>query len=168
MKLAPGSIWKVAAKSSDKVFGTASVVSVDFLHACFWFGRDLFSPINFQVEDEMSPVRDRYGEAFWHAHHEAWIESELSQREYCEACGLLLKAFGNWHAMFKAKPQPPARKMLYRRGDLSHGLSHGLSHDLPGVRPYRPIRTRGSSSEVQRNGQTADTSKGDAAGCTRR
>jgi hypothetical protein len=34
------------------------------------FGRDLFSPINFQVEDEMSPVRERYGEAFWRAHYE--------------------------------------------------------------------------------------------------
>jgi hypothetical protein len=62
------------------------------------FGRDLFSPINFQVEDEMSPVRERYGEAFWRAHHEAWIESELNQREYCEAYGIPLKAFGNWRA----------------------------------------------------------------------
>src|ERR1700688_1652550 len=78
----------------------------------------------------MSPVRERYGEAFWRAHHEAWIESELNQREYCEACGLPLKAFGNWRAKFKAEPQPPARKMLYRRGDLSHALSHGLSHGL--------------------------------------
>src|ERR1700680_2348843 len=94
------------------------------------------------MEDEMSPVRERYGEAFWRAHHEAWIESELNQREYCEACGLPLKAFGNWRAKFKAEPQPPARKMLYRRGDishaLSHGLSHGLSHDLPGSGPIVP------------------------------
>jgi hypothetical protein len=116
----------------------------------------------------MSPVRERYGEAFWRAHHEAWIESELSQREYCEACGIPLKAFGNWRAKLKAKPQPPARKMLYRRSDLSHGLRHGLSHDLPGVRPHRPTSARGSSSEVQRSEQTADTSGGDAAGCTRR
>ena len=73
----------------------------------------------------MSPVRERYGEAFWRAHHEAWIESELNQREYCEACGLPLKAFGNWRAKFKAEPQPLARKVLYRRGGLSHALSHG-------------------------------------------
>jgi hypothetical protein len=39
--------------------------------------------------------RERYGEAFWRAHHEAWIESELNQREYCEAYGIPLKAFGN-------------------------------------------------------------------------
>jgi hypothetical protein len=90
------------------------------------FGRDLFSPINFQVEDEMSPVRERYGEAFWRAHHEAWIESELNQREYCEAYGIPLKAFGNWRAKFKAEPQLPARKVLYRRSGLSPGLSHGL------------------------------------------
>jgi len=95
----------------------------------------------------MSPVRERYGEAFWRAHHEAWIESELNQREYCEACGLPLKAFGNWRAKFKAEPQPPARKMLYRRGDLSHalshGLSHGLSHDLPGSGPIVPPAREG-------------------------
>src|SRR6202166_1459094 len=35
----------------------------------------------------VSPVRERYGEAFWRAHHEAWIPSELNQREYCEAYG---------------------------------------------------------------------------------
>ena len=44
------------------------------------FGRDLFSPINFQVEDEMPSGRERYGEAFWRAHHEAWGRSELNQR----------------------------------------------------------------------------------------
>ena len=79
----------------------------------------------------MSSVRERYGEAFWRAHHEAWVQSELNQREYCEAYGIPLKAFGNW------------------RGDLSHalshGLSHGLSHDLPIgpiIRPAREGRRR--------------------------
>jgi hypothetical protein len=76
----------------------------------------------------MSSVRERYGEAFWRAQHEVWLQSELNQREYCEAYGVPLKAFGNWRAKFKAEPQ-------YRRGGLSHtlshGLSHGLGHDLP-------------------------------------
>ena len=70
----------------------------------------------------------RYDEAFWRAHHEAWCRSELNQREYCEARGIPLKAFGNWRAKFKAEPQPPLRKLLYRRGGLSHTLSHSLSH----------------------------------------
>jgi transposase-like protein len=74
--------------------------------------------------------RERYGEAFWRAHHEAWQQSDLNQREYCEARGISLKAFGNWRAKFKAEPQPPARKLLYRRGGLSHRLSHTLSHRL--------------------------------------
>jgi len=74
--------------------------------------------------------RERYGEAFWRAHHEAWRQSDLNQREYCEAHGLSLKAFGNWRAKFKAEPQPPPRKLLYRRGGLSHRLSHTLSHSL--------------------------------------
>lgn len=91
----------------------------------------------------MSSVRERYGEAFWRAHHEAWLQSELNQREYCEAYGVPLKAFGNWRAKFKAEPQTPARKVLYRRGTLSHGLSHGLSHDLPVSGPIIPPAREG-------------------------
>lgn len=52
--------------------------------------------------------RTRYGEAFWRAHHE-------ESAGYCEAQGIRLKAFGNWRAKFKAEPQPPERKLLYRR-----------------------------------------------------
>ena len=72
--------------------------------------------------------RERYSEAFWRTHHEAWRQSDLNQREYCEAQGLSLKAFGNWRAKFKAEPQQPPRKLLYRRSGLSHRLSHTLSH----------------------------------------
>jgi hypothetical protein len=74
--------------------------------------------------------RARYGEAFWRAHHEAWKRSELNQRECCKSQGLSLKAFGNGRAKFKAEPQPPARKLLYRRGGASHSLGHTLSHSL--------------------------------------
>src|SRR5467141_1401413 len=56
---------------------------------------------------------ERYGEASWRAHHETWLQSEFNQREYCEAYGVPL---GNWRAKFKAEPQTPARKVLYRRG----------------------------------------------------
>lgn len=92
--------------------------------------------------------RQRYGEAFWRAHHEAWKRSDLNQREYCEAQGIPLKAFGNWRAQFKAEPQPPERKLLYRRRGLSHTLSHSLSHPLshplshvtyPFSRPEGPV-----------------------------
>ena len=75
-------------------------------------------------------ARVRYGEAFWRAHHEAWQQSALNQREYCEAHGIPLKAFGNWRARFKAEPRLPEPKLLYRRRHLSHGLSHTLSHRL--------------------------------------
>jgi hypothetical protein len=77
--------------------------------------------------------RARYGEAFWRTHHEAWKRSDLNQREYCEAQGIPLKAFGNWRAKFKAEPQPPVRKLLYRRSGLSHTLSHSPSHTLSHV-----------------------------------
>jgi len=83
--------------------------------------------------------RVRYGEAFWRAHHEAWRRSELNQREYCESQGIPLKAFGNWRAKFKADPQLPARKLLYRRGGLSHTLSQSLSHRTYGSPEAGPI-----------------------------
>jgi len=75
-------------------------------------------------------LRQRYGEEFWRAHHDAWRRSDLNQREYCDAQGIPLKAFGNWRARFKAEPLPPVRKLLYRRRGLSHTLSHSLSHRL--------------------------------------
>src|SRR2546429_9889842 len=75
-------------------------------------------------------TRERYGEAFWHKHHEAWQQSALNQREYCEAHGIPLKAFGNWRAKVKTEPQPPAPKHLYRRRGLSHTPSHMLNHSL--------------------------------------
>lgn len=70
----------------------------------------------------------RRDEAFWRSHHEAWKRSDLNQREYCEVQGIPLKAFGNWRAKFKAEPQAPTRKLLYRRGGANHSLSHRLSH----------------------------------------
>jgi hypothetical protein len=42
----------------------------------------------------------------------------LNQWQYCEAEGIPLKAFGNWRAQFKAEPQPPERKLLYRSRPL--------------------------------------------------
>jgi hypothetical protein len=79
--------------------------------------------------DDPAP-RVRYGEAFSRTHHEAWKRGDLNQREYCTAQGISLKAFGNWRAKFKAEPQPPERKLLYRRGGVNHSLSHTLSHSL--------------------------------------
>jgi len=70
----------------------------------------------------------RRHEAFWREHHDAWERSALNQREYCASQEIPLKAFRNWRALFKAEPQPPARKILYRRGGLSHILSHSVSH----------------------------------------
>jgi hypothetical protein len=104
--------------------------------------------------------RVRYGEAFWRKHHEAWQQSALNQREYCEAHRIPLKAFGNWRAKFKAEPQPSQRKLLYRRGGLSHSLSHTLSHSLshmtndplsrPIVPPVREGHRRAFSDEDKR------------------
>ena len=80
----------------------------------------------------------RQREAFWRAHHDAW-QNNLNQREYCEQQGIPLKAFANWRAKFMAEPQPPERKLLYRRGGLSHTLSHSLSHTLSHSSPRIPV-----------------------------
>jgi hypothetical protein len=76
------------------------------------------------MSDEHQP-QQRCGEDFWRARHEAWKRSDLNQREYCEAQGIPRKAFENWRAQFKAEPQPPTRKLLYRRRPLSPPLSSG-------------------------------------------
>ena len=62
----------------------------------------------------------------------------MNQREYCEAQGLSLKAFGNWRAKFMTEPEAPVRKLLYRRGSVSHTLSHRQSHTFGHTFP-RPI-----------------------------
>jgi hypothetical protein len=64
----------------------------------------------------------RQGEAFWRAHHEAWKLSDLNRRQYCEAARIPLKSFGNWRAQFNAEPQPPERRLLYRRRPLGPPL----------------------------------------------
>ena len=91
------------------------------------------------MSGEIRLPRERYGEAFWRAHHEAWRRSELNQREYCEAQRIPLKAFGNWRAKFKAEPQAQERKLLYRRRSLSHILSHSLSHRLSHMTYGSPV-----------------------------
>lgn len=107
--------------------------------------------------DESGP-RVRYGEAFWRAHHEAWQRSDLNQREYCEAQGIPLKAFGNWRAKFKAEPKPSVRKLLYRRESQSksHPKSLLKSCALSLLRRSRcAASSRRSSAQVQRGGQPA-------------
>jgi hypothetical protein len=70
-------------------------------------GRDSVLPFDLQIEEsEMaSEIRSwtRQGEAGAPRGVEA---QRLNQRQYCEAEGIPLKAFGNWRAKFKAEPQP--------------------------------------------------------------
>jgi hypothetical protein len=70
------------------------------------------------------------GEVSWRAHHEAWKRSDLNQRQYCEAEGIPLKAFGKWRAIIKAEPQPPERKLLWRRRGLSPRFSPQFAGSL--------------------------------------
>ncbi len=105
--------------------------------------------------------RARYGEAFWRTHHEAWKRSDLNQREYCEAQGIPLKAFGNWRAKFKAEPQPPVRKLLYRRSGLSHTLSHSPSHTLSHVTYPSSAAARGPIVPPARAGHRRSFSAAD-------
>jgi hypothetical protein len=100
----------------------------------------------------------RQDKSFWRAHHEAWKRSDLNQRQYCEAEGIPLKAFGNWRTKFKAEPRPLERKLLYRRRGLSHSLSHTLSPGpshvtYPSSRPEGPIVPRPREGHRRRFGE---------------
>ena len=55
------------------------------------------------------------------------------------------KAFGNWRAKFKAEPQPLARKVLYRRGGLSHAWS---CDDIRKRGPWRDLHRTPLQSSV--------------------
>lgn len=90
----------------------------------------------------------RQDEAFWRAHHEAWKHSDLNQRQYCEAERIPLKAFGNWRAVFKAEPQPPERKLLYRSRGLSPPFSPQLSP------PFSPTPSPGLIPPLVRQAQS--------------
>src|SRR5258705_878036 len=113
--------------------------------------------MNFQKRGHNMPdkfrTRERYGEAFWRKHHEAWQQSALNQREYCEAQGIPLKAFGNWRAKFKAQPRPPVPMLLYWRGGLSHALSQGLSHDFRALLFHLRARGRRRGCGERMNGE---------------
>jgi hypothetical protein len=107
-------------------------VNVHFLHACVLAVRTRSI-----LADKFSGGRTRWRQlgsvtarCFGGRINEAWQQSALNQREYCKAHGIPLKAFGNWRAKFKAEPQPPVRKLLYRRRGLSHTFSHSVSHSL--------------------------------------
>lgn len=131
------------------------------------------------MADEQRPWA-RQGEAFWRAHHEAWKRSDLNQRQYCEAQGIPRKAFENWRAQFKAEPQPPERKLLYRRRPLSPPLSPPVSPPIsPGTypsslagpivpRPREGHRRRFSDGDKQRILQEAAQPAASAAEVARR
>jgi hypothetical protein len=109
---------------------------------------------------EKHPGWTRQGSAFWRAHHEAWKRSDLNQRQYCEAEGIPLKAFGNWRAQFKAEPQPPGRKLLYRRRPLSPPLSPPVSPPL-GPMTYPSSQSAGPIVPQPREGHRRRFSDGD-------
>jgi hypothetical protein len=78
------------------------------------------------------------GEAFWRAHHEAWKRSDLNQRQYCEAEGIPLEAFGNWRAMFKAETlQRLVRALAAERLDDDQ-LQLGLEDPTPILPASKP------------------------------
>lgn len=89
-------------------------------------------------------------EAFWRAHHDAWMRSTLNQREYCEAHGLPLKRFGNWRAIFKTEKSRVSGKVRYRRGgQLSHMTGQMTDKDIAPPSKYLPSRSDAPSGKRQ-------------------
>jgi hypothetical protein len=60
--------------------------------------------------------RERYGEAFWRAHHEGWRQSDLNQREDCEAQG-----FRSRRSVTGERSSKPSRSR--RRASCSTGAA---------------------------------------------
>jgi transposase-like protein len=102
----------------------------------------------------------RQGETFWRAHHEAWKRSDLNQRHYCEVHGLPQKAFENWRQKFRAEPQAPERRLLYRRHPLSPPLSPPVSPPLGPV-TYPSSQLAGPIVPRPREGHRRRFSDGD-------
>ncbi|MGH6711516.1 MAG: IS66 family insertion sequence element accessory protein TnpA [Bradyrhizobium sp.] len=113
-------VWANAApKLAAATIAKAVVLNVIFLIQCY--RTDNFAG---GERDVVSSRTLRRG--FWRAHHQAWLQSEFNQREYCVAYRTPLKAFSNWQARFKIEPQPSARKVRYWCHVVSHALSQGL------------------------------------------
>ena len=94
-------------------------------------------------------------EAFWRAHLEGWVASDLNQREYCEAHGLPLKRFGNWRAKFRDEIGPPPRKLLYRRGGGANHMLKPMRKDILEPASYVPSALSKDTGR-RRNFSTAD------------
>ena len=75
----------------------------------------------------------RQDEGFWRAHHEAWKRSDLNQRQYCEAEGIPLKAFGNWRVDAWASRNGVSRSEAIRRL-VEIGLANTPKTRRPGLR----------------------------------
>ena len=103
----------------------------------------------------LSTMKHAELEAFWRSHLEGWRQSDLNQREYCEAHGLPLKRFGNWRAKFRGEDQTPPRQLLYRRGG---GLSPMTKETPPVPASYIPSGKSGGSVG-RRNFSAADKAR---------
>jgi len=90
------------------------------------------------IVPRMTDMKRAELEAFWRAHLEGWVASDLNQREYCEVHGLPLKRFGNWRAKFRLDIAPPARKLLYRRGDDAKHMLKPMRKDIIEPAGYVP------------------------------
>jgi hypothetical protein len=93
-------------------------------------------------------------EGFWRHHHEAWKQSPLNQREYCELHGLPLKRFGNWRDRFKAEEDVRQAGLLYRRGGSGHMSSHMSDRENPVSTGY--VRSVRVMPQVRRDFRLSD------------
>lgn len=80
---------------------------------------------------------------YWRWHLIAWQNSDMNQREYCEAHDLPLKRFGNWRAELRHEMPPPPVRLLYRRSvlvkpRLKPELNKEKAHLPPGYMPAVP------------------------------
>ena len=119
----------------------------------------------------LQPLKRMELREFWFRHLLAWQNSDLNQREYCEANDLPLKRFGNWRAELRHEMPPPPKRLLYRRGirlrprsgprsgkDIEDSSPGYVAPPPPAVPQYRrefsPSDKRNIVAEIDRHGNT--------------
>lgn len=63
----------------------------------------------------MKPDEQDPGRACWQAHMDAWMDGDLSQRDYCALHGLSRSSFHRWRVRLKDETLIRERRALARR-----------------------------------------------------
>ncbi|HLG87146.1 MAG TPA: hypothetical protein VKZ79_08105 [Alphaproteobacteria bacterium] len=87
--------------------------------------------------------------AFWRGHIDAWLRSDLSQRDYCAAHELSRRTLQNWRARFKEEEAVLERKARMRGKRRSRALKTEERPKATSGKRRVKEGANGSMSEIQ-------------------